>query len=100
METQTRHVFPRDEFAVPVAEMNFEPELMFLKGARQTLAEQLTNAYKARKDATGKPGYVVVIKASTAGSPVIRALLELYKTVTANGRPGDRCCPLPNVTGS
>ena len=84
MKTQAQHVAPNEEFDIPVVEVSFEPELMFLKGARQSLAEQLTDVYKARKEATGKPGCVVVIKASTAGSPLIRALLELYKTVTAN----------------
>ena len=57
---------------------------MFQKGARKTLAEELTGAYRDLKKAKGKPECVVVIKASTAGSPIIRALLELYKTVTAN----------------
>ena len=56
---------------------------MFQKGARQTLSQELTGAYNGLKD-NRKPGCVVVIKATTAGSPVIRALLELYKTVTAN----------------
>ena len=41
--------------------------------------------YNGLKKDRGDPGCVVVIKASTAGSPLIRALLELYKTVTANG---------------
>ena len=84
METQAQHVSPKKEFSIPVVELSFDPELMFQKGARQTLAQELTGAYKELKKDKGKPGCVVVIKATTAGSPLIRALLELYKTVTAN----------------
>ena len=85
METQAQHVSRKTGFPIPVVEVSFEPELMFQRGAQQTLTQELTGAYKELKKDTGKPGCVVVIKASTAGSPVIRALLELYKTVTANG---------------
>ena len=84
MGTQAQHVSPREKFSIPVVELSFEPELMFQKGARQTLSEELTGVYNGLKDKR-KPGCVVVIKATTAGSPVIRALLALYKTVTANG---------------
>ena len=84
MGTQTEHVTPKDQHRVPVMEVSFEAELMFLKGARQTLAEELTGVYNDLKKEKGKAGCVVKINASTAGSPVIRALLELYKTVTAN----------------
>ena len=84
MPTQAQHVASIDRFPIPVVEVSFEPDLMFQKGARHTLAEELTGAYRALKEKKG-PACVVVIKASTAGSPIIRALLELYKTVTANG---------------
>ena len=84
MGTQAKHVSPKNEFDIPVVEFSFEPELMFQKGARQTLSEELTGAYNDLKEDKGNPGCVVVFKASTAGSPVIRALLELYKTVSAN----------------
>lgn len=84
MPAQAQHVASIDKFSIPVVEVSFEPDLMFQKGARQTLAEELTGAYKALKEEKG-PECVVVIQASTAGSPLIRALLELYKTVTANG---------------
>ena len=85
MPTQAQHVASIDKFPIPVVEVSFEPDLMFQKGARHTLAEELTGAYRELKKEKGKPECVVVIKASTAGSPIIRALLELYKTVTANG---------------
>ena len=84
MATQAQHVASIDKFPIPVVELSFEPELMFQKGARQTLSKELTGVYNGLKESRD-PGCVVVIKASTAGSPVIRALLELYKTVTANG---------------
>ena len=84
METQAQHVSPKKEFSIPVVELSFDPELMFQKGARQTLSKELTGVYNGLKEDKGNPGCVVVIKASTAGSPLIRALLELYKTVTAN----------------
>ena len=84
MGTPAQHVAPKNEFSIPVVELSFEPDLMFQKGARQTLSQELTGVYNGLKEDKGKPGCVVVIKASTAGSPVIRALLELYKTVTAN----------------
>ena len=85
MGTEAQHVAPIDNFNIPVVELSFEPDLMFQKGARQKLSEELTGVYKDLKKDKGKPGCVVVIKASTAGSPLIRALLKLYKTVTANG---------------
>ena len=85
MATQAQHVAPIDKFSIPVVEVSFEPELIFQKGARRTLSEELTGVYNGLRKDKGDPGCVVVIKASTAGSPVIRALLELYKTVTANG---------------
>ena len=84
MGTQTEHVTPKDQHRVPVMEVSFEAELMFQKGARQTLSQELTGVYNGLKEDKGNPGCVVVIKASTAGSPLIRALLELYKTVTAS----------------
>ena len=85
METQAKHVSQKKVSGISVVELSFDPELMFQKGARLTLSEELTRAYNDLKEDKGNPGCVVVIKASTAGSPVIRALLELYKTVTANG---------------
>ena len=85
MGTQAQHVAPKNEFDIPVVEVSFDPDLMFQKGARQTLSIELTGAYNGLKEDKGNPGCVVIFKGSTAGSPLIRALLQLYKTVTANG---------------
>ena len=84
MATQAQHVASIDKFPIPVVELSFEPDLMFQKGARQTLSQELTGVYNGLQKDKGHPGCVVIIKATTAGSPLIRALLELYKTVTAN----------------
>ena len=60
---------------------------MFAKGARRSLTKAVIDAYKSKRPEThaNRHGCVIVIDADTAGSPLIRALLELYKTVTVDG---------------
>ena len=41
--------------------------------------------YNSLREKCDKPSCVVIIQASTAGSPSIQALLELYKTVSGSG---------------
>ena len=79
------HVTGTLEEGIPVLTVSYEPALMFQKGARQTLSEELAGVYNGLREKCDKPACVVIIQASTAGSPSIRALLELYKTVSRSG---------------
>ena len=76
------------EQGVVVLTVSYGPELMLTNTASKKLSEELVGAYQKE---TGKNGSantgscVVIIEAQTAGSPLVRALFELYKTVSADG---------------
>ena len=75
------------EFGIPVLTVSYDSELMFAKGARVSLAAAVIDAYKKNRPQAhaDRRGCVIVIDSATAGSPLIRTLLELYKTVTSDG---------------
>lgn len=75
------------ESGIPVVTVSYDPELMCAKGARTSLAKAMIDEYKSNRPEThaDRCGCIIVIDSDTAGSPLIRALLELYKTVTIDG---------------
>ena len=78
METAQQHVSRETGRPIPVVVVSFEPELMYQKGARQTLTQELTAAYKELKKDTGESGCVVRIKASNARSGAVRRAISIF----------------------
>jgi hypothetical protein len=73
---------------VVLLQVSYGPELMLAQGTSTVLSEELVKTYKQAADqntALVTTSCVVVIKAETAGSPLVRALFELYRTVYASG---------------
>lgn len=73
---------------VVVLQVSYGPELMLAQSASTVLSEELVNTYKQEANqstALVTQSCVVVIEAETAGSPLVRALFELYRTVYAGG---------------
>lgn len=73
---------------VVMLQVSYGPELLLSQGASTVLSDELVNTYKQAADsnaALATRSCVVVIKAETAGSPLVRALFELYRTVYAGG---------------
>jgi len=76
---------------IVVATVGYGLEQMLQEGAAKELSRRLLEEYQRQMDEAKKAGTartgscVVVIKAETAGSPLVRALFELYKAVTAEG---------------
>jgi hypothetical protein len=73
---------------VPILEVDYSPSQLFRPSISTPLSETLIEKYRslrqqnrvgARSDAC-----IVYIKASTAGSPLVRAIFELYKVVYAD----------------
>ncbi len=74
------------EDKVVILVVRYGPELMLSLTAHETLSAKLVKAYEeeSAKDASVKTNScIVMIEAETAGSPIVRALFELYKTVYA-----------------
>jgi hypothetical protein len=67
---------------VPIITLNYGPD-MEKQGAE--ISSKLTEEYETLRKLTKNPSVVVDIHADTAGSHVIRALYNLYKTVHASG---------------
>jgi hypothetical protein len=68
---------------VPVITINYGPEGM-LQSSGSELSDQLIKQYKQLSDKTKSSSVVVDIKAQTAGSPLIRALVSLHQDVSAH----------------
>ena len=68
---------------IPILELDYGPNTMFRAQVADLLAEKLVSEYRA-----GRPSHSVVcvlnIKANTAGSPLVRAIFELYNVVSAD----------------
>jgi len=59
---------------------------MLQRGAARQLFDELVGEYNDLLEKGAKTrSPVVIIEASTAGSPLVRALFDLYKTVEAGG---------------
>lgn len=72
---------------VPVIVVEYEAGQMFLPKTSELLAEKLIAAYKDLR--TERPSFVpracvLWIKASTAGSSLVRAIFEFYKVLNAD----------------
>ena len=73
---------------IPVLTLRYVPAHLRDPNVHEVLREKLVDRYNKLLDEQGTdrhPSCVVVMDADTAGSPLIRALYELYKTVTAKG---------------
>jgi hypothetical protein len=67
---------------VGVITLQYGPEQMMTPGAE--IGSKLVAKYAELRETTHNPSVVVDIKADTAGSPVIRALYDLYRNVRSN----------------
>ncbi len=72
---------------VPVITVGYGPEQMLKDGAAIELSTRMKEAFEklAGQKQAQTGSCVVVITAETAGSPLVRALYELYKLVFAKG---------------
>lgn len=79
----------RRDDETPVLTVDYGADQMFLPQSSQTLSEKLLALYRQEvSDQPDKPalkGCIIVINADSAGSPLVRALFELYKVVNADG---------------
>ena len=70
---------------VPVLTVDYSADQMFLPRSAQTLSERLVTVYRDHISGKSAPkSCIIVIAADTAGSPLVRALFELYKVVKAD----------------
>ena len=78
---------------VVVLALDYGRELLLREDAPKRLSEELVGRYKElqEKDKPATSSAVVEIKAKDAGSPVVRALFELWKEVVGN-RGGQVVC--------
>ena len=85
------------EQGVIILTIRYGPELVFARGAVENMRDSLVDRYSQMlqdPDLKDERSCVVVIDADTAGSPLVRALFELYKVVTrANGKLVVGCYP-------
>lgn len=68
---------------VPVLEIDYTPAQMFQPRIADLLGERLISEYRALKPHQPR-ACVLHIKATTAGSPLVRAIFELYKVVSSD----------------
>jgi hypothetical protein len=68
---------------IPIFGVDYDPGLMFEKGASKLLAERLVSEYRSQPRSQ-PPICVLNVKAAVAGSPLVRAIFELYKVVSAD----------------
>lgn len=68
---------------VIVLTVSFGPELLLERGARERLSTQLKDQYEKQRLSGGATttSCVVMIDSEVAGSPLVRALFELYREV-------------------
>ena len=76
------------ESGVVVLTLTYEPDAMYREGYGQTLANNLLDVYervrRERADEIHQPPHCIVdVQAETAGSPVLTALVQLYKAADA-----------------
>jgi hypothetical protein len=76
---------------VTILTVDFDAEFFFEKGAGDQLSKELTACYQSWKGKAETPSCVVEIKSEIAGTPLIRALFELWKVV-AEGEGGQVLC--------
>src|ERR1700719_3048833 len=72
---------------IPLLEIYYPPSVMFLPKGWEILSDKLTDVYKdlITQEGIRTKSCVVWIKSATAGSPMVRALFELFKIVDAGG---------------
>lgn len=71
---------------IMVLTVTFGPELMLARGTSQRLGSELVDQYNALSENSSKTRSCVIdIQATTGGSPLDRALFDLYRIVEAEG---------------
>ncbi len=71
----------------PLIEIDYSPAQMFQPKTSALLSEKLVNEYRTLREAHDEeePKFCILwIKATTAGSPLVRAIFELYKVLHAD----------------
>jgi hypothetical protein len=73
---------------IPLLEIDYLPAQMFQPGTAETLSERLISQYRTllkKSPPESRSGACVLfIKATTAGSPLVRAIFEVYKAIHAD----------------
>ena len=73
---------------IPLLEIDYLPAQMFQPGTSETLSERLISEYRMllKKSRPESPprACVLFVKATTAGSPLVRAIFEVYKVIHAD----------------
>lgn len=77
------------ETEVPVITLTYGPEGM-LQSSGSELSDRMIKEYEKLAGETSNKSLVVQINAQTAGSPLVRALVNVYKSV--NARKGRLVC--------
>ncbi len=69
---------------IPVLEIDYDDNQMFRPRIAPLLAEKLVERYRSLPTQEPPPVCIVHIKAKVAGSPLVRAVFELYKVLSAD----------------
>jgi len=73
---------------VPILEIDYLPAQMFQPRTSQLLSEKLISQYRSLLAESGldvpPPACVLVIKATTAGRPLVRAIFAVYEVIHAD----------------
>jgi hypothetical protein len=73
---------------VPVLKAKYAPSYLLKERSAKLLSERLVEKYRELSKAatdSEKKACILVIASTVAGSPVVRAIFELYKVVHADG---------------
>jgi hypothetical protein len=75
------------EQGIVVLRVDYSPELLLRRDASKRLGDEFVNQYESaiKEEGAATRSCVVEIKASTAGSPLVRALYDLYRKVYEDG---------------
>jgi len=74
----------KDSDGIPVLEIDYDDNQMFRPRIAPLLAEKLVSEYRRLSTQGPAPVCVLHIRAKVAGSPLVRAVFELYKVVSAD----------------
>lgn len=72
--------------SIPLLTVDYQEKELFVQNFSQVLADELKASFRKLVGSTlpDRAPCIVHIKASTAGSPLVRALFDLYKVVNAS----------------
>lgn len=88
------------ELGVIVLTIRYGKDLLLQDKARTQLSEEIVAAYRKSRDSAGNEAKtsscIVMIESEVAGSPLVRALYELWQEVTIKGAGQVVCVDYPD----